>query len=189
MVEMVEIDRRPGFAGAAPNGRATETLENGEVLYLPHDSFAMTNREHVFLDPAIVKQPRRHSGRARIIYLPAPQRLLKTTLEGGARAELQAMMVRFSVWAQSLVADLLPSYGPGLTPGPATFRPCPRSGPQRPARAHQHGSGRAPARLAVRRRTVRAVRRPPAAEGSPAHPRQRLAAGEARHHQGLPHPL
>jgi hypothetical protein len=91
----------------------------------------MTNREHSFLDPAIVKQPRRHSGRARIIYLPASRRLLKTTLEGGAREELEAMMERFSTWAKDLVDDLLPSYGPGLTPGPATFRPCPRSGPQR----------------------------------------------------------
>src|SRR5215467_4727023 len=125
MVDMVEIDRRPGVAGAPPNGHAAEAIENGDVLYLPHDAFAMTNREHLFLDPAIVDQPRRHSGRARIIYLPAAQRLLKTTLEGSARDELQAMMARFSAWAQALVGDLLPTYGPGLTAGPATFRPCP----------------------------------------------------------------
>jgi hypothetical protein len=131
MVEMVEIDRRPGAGGASANGHAMTAVENGDVLYLPREAFAMTNREHVFLDPTIVKQPRRHSGRARIIYLPASQRLLKTTLEAGARAELQAMMARFSSWAKDLVGDLLPSYGPGLTPGPATFRPCPRSGPQR----------------------------------------------------------
>jgi hypothetical protein len=131
MVDLVEIDRRPGVAAASATGHAIEALENGEVLYLPHDAFAMTNREHLFLDPAIVKQPRRHSGRARIIYLPAAGRLLKTTLQGDARAELQAMMARFSSWAQQLVADLLPAYLPGLTPGPATFRPCPRSGPQR----------------------------------------------------------
>jgi hypothetical protein len=131
MVDMVEIDRRPGHTAASPNGRAVEAVENGDVLYLSHDAFAMTNREHAFLDPAIVKQPRRHSGRARIIYLPASQRLLKTTLEGGARDELLAMMARFSSWATALVTDLLPSYRPGLTPGPATFRPCPRSGPQR----------------------------------------------------------
>jgi len=131
MVEMVEIDRRPRAPAASSDGRAVEAVESGDVLYLPHDAFAMTNREHVFLDPAIVKQPRRHSGRARIIYLPASQRLLKTRLEGGPREELQAMMARFSSWAETLVADLLPSYGPGLTPGPATFRPCPRSGPQR----------------------------------------------------------
>jgi hypothetical protein len=131
MVELVEIDRRPGLAGASANIRAIEALEDGEVLYLPHDAFAMTDREHRFLDPAIVNQPRRHSGRARIIYLPASRRLLKTTLTGGAREELHAMMARFSAWAQQLVADLLPFYGPGLTPGPATFRPCPRSGPQR----------------------------------------------------------
>lgn len=131
MVDLVEIDRRPGVAAVSATGRAIEALENGEVLYLPHDAFAMTNREHLFLDPSIVKQPRRHSGRARIIYLPAAGRLLKTTLQGDARAELQAMMARFSSWAQQLIADLLPAYLPGLTPGPATFRPCPRSGPQR----------------------------------------------------------
>src|SRR5262249_22031042 len=71
MVEMVEVDRRPAAVGAAPNGHAVDAIESGDVLYLPHDAFAMTNRERVFLDPAIVKQPRRHSGRARIIYLPA----------------------------------------------------------------------------------------------------------------------
>lgn len=129
MVEMVEIDRR--FGEASSNGHAAEALEDGDVLYLPHDAFVMTNRERAFLDPAIVKQPRRHSGRARIIYLPASRRLLKTTLEGDRRKDLQAMMSRFSSWAQQLVADLLPAYLPGLTPGPATFRPCPRSGPQR----------------------------------------------------------
>ncbi len=69
MVDMVEIDRRPGIAAGPSNGRALEAAENGDVLYLPHSAFAMTNREHGFLDPAIVKQPRRHSGRARIIYL------------------------------------------------------------------------------------------------------------------------
>ena len=131
MVDMVEIERRPGVAAGSSNGRAVEAVENGDVLYLPHSSFQMSNRERVFLDPAIVKQPRRHSGRARIIYLPASQRLLKTTLEGAAREQLQAMMARFATWAKDLVADLLPSYAPGLTPGPATFRPCPRSGPQR----------------------------------------------------------
>ncbi len=131
MVSLVEFDRRPGTSEAPPNGRAIEAMENGDVLFLPHTAFEMSNREHGFLDPGIVRQPRRHSGRARIIYLPASQRLLKTTLEGSARDELQAMMERFSAWAKDLVGDLLPSYGPGLTPGPATFRPCPRSGPQR----------------------------------------------------------
>ena len=131
MVEMVQIDRRSGGAGALPNRDAADAVENGDVLYLPHDAFVMTDREHSFLDPAVVKQPRTHSGRARIIYLPAAQRLLKTTLQGSARDELQAMMARFSAWAQALVGDLLPSYAAGLTPGPATFRPCPRSGPQR----------------------------------------------------------
>src|SRR5262245_19016488 len=131
MVDMVEIERRPGVAAGSSDGRAVEAVENGDVLYLPHWSFQVPKRGRGLLDPGIVKQPRRHSGRARIIYLPASQRLLKTTLVGGARDELHAMMTRFSAWATDLVAELLPSYGPGLTPGPATFRSCPRSGPQR----------------------------------------------------------
>ena len=83
MVNLLEIDRRSGTLGAAGIGRARamEAVESSNVLYLPHEGFATTNREHRFLDPAIVKQPRHHSGRARIIYLPASQRLLKTTLE------------------------------------------------------------------------------------------------------------
>ena len=205
MVDLVEIDRRPGVTAASATGHAIEALENGEVLYLPHDAFAMTNREHLFLDPAIVKQPRRHSGRARIIYLPAAGRLLKTTLQGDARAELQAMMARFSSWAQQLVADLLPAYLPGLTPGPATFRPCPRSGPQR---LHVDSffffptEGRRVLRVLTNidpdgrprvwqfgeepfeqfaSRLMPQLHRPVA--------RQRLAFGKARDHQGLPHAL
>src|SRR5574341_1124220 len=44
MVSLVEFDRRPGSA-AASNGRAVEAMENGDVIYLPHDAFSMTNRE------------------------------------------------------------------------------------------------------------------------------------------------
>src|SRR5882724_11955506 len=202
MVEMMQIDRRPGIAVPPLNGRAAEAAENGNVLYLPHTAFELTNREHRFLDPAIVKQPRRHSGRARIIYLPASQRLLKTTLADAARYELQAMMARFSSWAQDLVADLLrsrPDAGardlPPLSAQRAAAPACrlvlllPDRGPARIARAHQHRSGRAAAGLAVRRGAVRAVRGPSAAARTPASAGQRVAAGEARHHQGLPYAL
>jgi hypothetical protein len=98
---------------------------------MPRTGFAITHREHGFLSPTIVQQPRIHSGRARIIYLPDSQRLLKTTLSGADQDHLQAMMVRFSGWAKDLVLRLLPQYEPGLKQGPATFRPCARSGPQR----------------------------------------------------------
>ncbi|HTO83987.1 MAG TPA: Kdo hydroxylase family protein [Methylomirabilota bacterium] len=129
MVEIVELDG----AGAGPRrtDRVLGAIEDGAVVYMPGTGFTMTNREHRFLDPGIVRQPRVHSGRARIIYLPTAQRLLKTTLTGGDRDELQAMMGRFSDWAKDLVLSLLPDYAGGLKPGPATFRPCPRSGPQR----------------------------------------------------------
>ncbi len=129
MVEIVELDG----TGAGPRraDRVPGTVEAGGVVYMPRTGFTMTNREHRFLDPGIVRQPRVHSGRARVIYLPAARRLLKTTLAGGDRDELQAMMARFSNWAKELVLSLLPAYETGLRAGPATFRSCPRSGPQR----------------------------------------------------------
>src|SRR5262245_20786604 len=111
MTEVVAMEQRAPNLAALPQ-TATDVVERGDVLYLTNDAFTMNNREHLFLDAAIVKQPRRHSGRARIIYLPAAQRLLKTTLKGSDREELMAMMKRFSGWAQQLVADLFPSYLP-----------------------------------------------------------------------------
>lgn len=59
MVDVMEIDRRPGVAAASPTGRAMEAIRSGDVLYLPHSAFPITNREHRFLDPSVVKQPRR----------------------------------------------------------------------------------------------------------------------------------
>jgi hypothetical protein len=38
--------------------------------------FSLWNEEHRFLSPSIVNQPRKHAGRARIIYLPEARRLL-----------------------------------------------------------------------------------------------------------------
>ena len=131
MVEMVVIDRPAGGARPQRAAPVLEAIEGGNVLFLPAGAFRLTNSEQRFLEPGIVRQPRRHSGRARIIYLPAADRLLKTTLDGAARDDLQAMMVRFSGWARQLVLDLLPSYEAGITQGPASFRPCPRTGPQR----------------------------------------------------------
>ena len=131
MVDVVELDRALESASAQLGNSIVDIVEDGGVIYMPRTGFTMTNREHGFLSPAIVRQPRVHSGRARIIYLPASQRLLKTTLEGADRDDLQAMMARFSGWAKDLVLRLLRQYEVGLKEGPATFRPCPRSGPQR----------------------------------------------------------
>ena len=131
MVDVVELDRPFENSSTQVRNGVASAIEDGAVAFMPRTGFTMTNREHRFLSPEIVQQPRVHSGRARIIYLPSSQRLLKTRLTGVDRDDLQAMMTRFSGWAKDLVLGLLPEYQTGLTPGPATFRPCPRSGPQR----------------------------------------------------------
>src|SRR5215475_9950918 len=99
MVDVVELDRPANGAGPQRSDRARGAVEDGGVVYMPRTGFTMTNREHRFLDPGIVQQPRVHSGRARIIYLPEADRLLKTTLAGEDRSELHGMMTRFTGWA------------------------------------------------------------------------------------------
>lgn len=131
MVEIVELDNPYETQNTKPQNGIVDSVEDGSVVYLPRSGFTMMDQEHRFLTPTIVDQPRVHSGRARIIYLPSSERLLKTTLVGEDRDDLQAMMTRFSTWAWNLVLQLLPEYQAGLAQGPATFRPCPRSGPQR----------------------------------------------------------
>jgi hypothetical protein len=131
MVEVLEIDRFVGDRDPDKRERTIEALENGSVVYLPRHGFQLWNEDHRFLSPSIVNQPRKHAGRARIIYLPEARRLLKSTLEGEARDDLERMMARFTDWARNLVGDLFPSYAPGLRQGPASFRPCPRTAPQR----------------------------------------------------------
>src|SRR5262245_43630308 len=108
MSEVLEIDRRAGSNAPLFQEEALAALEGGAVAYLPHDAFEMQAEERRFLDPSIVAQPRKHSGRARIIYLPAKQRLLKSTLQGKDRQDLEAMMVRFSDWSRDLIAELFP---------------------------------------------------------------------------------
>jgi 3-deoxy-D-manno-octulosonic acid hydroxylase-like protein len=131
MAEVLEFDRRAGSNAPLMRDEALAALERGAVAYLPHEAFEMREEERRFLDPAIVAQPRKHAGRARIIYLPASRRLLKSTLQGQDRQDLEAMMKRFSDWARDLIVELFPTYMPGLEQGPASFRPCPRTGPQR----------------------------------------------------------
>ncbi len=79
------------------------------------------------MTPDIVKQPRKHTGRARVIYEPDAKKTRRTTLATTQREEMGAMVARFTAWARGLVSGLLPSYAPALQLGPATFRVCPRT--------------------------------------------------------------
>lgn len=127
MPEIVEIE---SWNGAA-EPHALEALEDGSILFSPNLSFQLSEHERArFMTPEVVKQPRKHAGRARIIYEPGAKKTRRTTLEGAEREEMETMMARFTAWAKGLVEGLLPSYVPALELGPATFRVCPRTGVQ-----------------------------------------------------------
>lgn len=130
MVDLLEITEAPGSFGADTRERAIEALEGGGIVVLPELTFELGADEQVFLDPAVVEQPRRHAGRARIIFEPGSRKLRKAKLDGEERGDLGAMVGRYAEWAHKLVADLFPDYGPALRLGPSTFRPCARARPQ-----------------------------------------------------------
>jgi hypothetical protein len=101
-------------------GEAAATLERGGVVLLPNLPFALSEEESAFLDPAIF------SGESKNISLdPATGRIGGTKLEGPALEALKAMIARYSVRAQAVLAALTPGYGSALQLRRTSFRPGP----------------------------------------------------------------
>ncbi len=111
--------------------QAITALEDARIVHLPHKTFELTDEEREqFMDPAVVKQPRNHTGRARIIYEPPIDKLRCSNLSQAEADGLKGMLARYAHWARDLVVKLFPPYEQTLELGPTTFRPCQRTGPQ-----------------------------------------------------------
>jgi hypothetical protein len=105
--------------GAAERDAALGALEAGEVVSLPARSFGIDPGEAFLLDPAV------SDGRAKnVSFDPASGRLAGTSLEGGGRAAMLAMMSRFADWAQATLLALAPRYADALQLGKTSYRPC-----------------------------------------------------------------
>ena len=131
MVQVLTVEGSPAEGSPELRAQASETLEGGGVIFFPRLPFVMSEQERVFLDPAVVKQPRRHTGRARIIYEPHAQKIRCSALKGEAeRRRMEAMMRRYAEWARALVARILPGYAGALEPGRTSYRPCARTARQ-----------------------------------------------------------
>ena len=97
---------------------ATRELEAGNVLFLPHLKFALTDAEQRFLSPAW------SDGKAKnVSYDPLAAQIRHTSAEGTDRQQLAAMMGRFAQQARDLVSSLCPSYAQHLHWGLTSFRP------------------------------------------------------------------
>src|SRR5437867_7661260 len=118
---------------AGPTWRATEPaafakpgrerdiaarLEAEGLVFLPESGFRLTPDEHRFLTPQV------SNGRAKnISYDPVSGRLAGTSLRGGDASALAALMSRYALWAEALVADLAPRYLGAVQRGRTSFRP------------------------------------------------------------------
>ncbi len=102
--------------GAA--ARATQDLEAGKVLFLPHLQFDLAAGEQRFLSPQWL------DGKAKnVSYDPPAAQLRHTSAQGADRRQLAAMMARYAAQARELVVNLCPAYAVPLGWGLTSFRP------------------------------------------------------------------
>ncbi|HET8702154.1 MAG TPA: Kdo hydroxylase family protein [Nitrococcus sp.] len=128
MTKILTVEDTPAEVSQALRAEATETLERGGVVFFPRLPFMMSEPERVFLDPAVVRQPRRHTGRARIIYEPHSQKIRCSALKEAAEQQrMEAMVRRYAGWARAFVAEIMPRYAGALEFGRTSYRPCVRT--------------------------------------------------------------
>jgi 3-deoxy-D-manno-oct-2-ulosonic acid (Kdo) hydroxylase len=109
------------WSGACPpedRERALAALEAGKIVFLPHLAFELRAEERRFLDPRV------SDGKAKnISFDPRTGALGGTSLAGGERAALAALLHRFGTAAEALLGGLFPGYAAQLERGRASLRP------------------------------------------------------------------
>lgn len=130
--ERVDLSPETELSSAEARARALEVIESGGIIHLPQRGFELTQRERDLLEDASAMLPTRkeqesRTGRPTLIFDPATRKTERTRIRRPALRELESMMVRFAVWAEATVHELLPSYVDGLERERVTFRPVPRS--------------------------------------------------------------
>ena len=117
-IEIIEITQWHPGAGVHADGRATQALESGKVLFFPRLGFALEPQERAFLSPQW------SDGRAKnISFDPATASLRHTAAQGEDGTRLGSMLARYVRCARALVTGLCPGYDPHLKSGRTSFRP------------------------------------------------------------------
>ena len=116
-IEIVDLTHEQTSIQPDLQTRATEALENGAVLFLPHFSFPVLDAERPLFTPTIVGKSKNVS------YNPDTATIGGTSLEGPQAEVLRQMMARFATTSRSLVNQLFPAYTTGLHQARASFRP------------------------------------------------------------------
>lgn len=137
-IDVLTIEAGTDLAQPAVRRDAQEALEGGGVILLPKAGFALTAREHELLSDLrniLAREPDGANGRPTIIFDPARGKianfnyafsgwkLVRAEIRRAVLPEIEAMMARFSQWAEDLIGRLLPSYLPVLDRDRITYRP------------------------------------------------------------------
>lgn len=115
---MVEILRLPADAGAADGERAADVLEGGGVVMFPDLAFPLSPEEQALADPRVLAPKSKNASWDR-----GAGALGGVSIEGAERGRLAAMTARYAVFADELLARLLPAYAAAVEPKRTSFRP------------------------------------------------------------------
>lgn len=144
-VKMQTIE--PGADLSAPEVRckAIEMLEGGGLIYLPRGGFELSEQERELISNTaniLTRVPDAEDGRPTIIFDPAHGRIkkyhyvhvngkmMRAQVRDTARPDLEAIMSRYSNWAEDIITQLFPSYQQALDRKRATYRPISRNSTQ-----------------------------------------------------------
>jgi 3-deoxy-D-manno-oct-2-ulosonic acid (Kdo) hydroxylase len=117
-MEVIDLVYGKSSVSQDVSDRATAAMETGQVLFLPHYSFTVSDSDKPIFSPTILSKDAKN-----VSYNPATKALGGIRIPEANRLLLEQMMHRFADFAQELVIKLLPAYRDGLTRARASFRP------------------------------------------------------------------
>jgi hypothetical protein len=145
-VEVLTLGEDAELSAPEPRRDALEVLEGGGLVFLRGRGFRLTPGESALISntremltalpegeiqngkPTILFDPER--GRIERHYSMVRGRLVRAQVKAAALPQLEAMMARFSRWADDLIATLVPRYAPALARDRITYRPHARNNTQ-----------------------------------------------------------
>lgn len=119
MLQTFAINQWDAHVPTELQDKATQSLENGQILYLPDLTFKLSPEEQVFLSPDYSDPHAKNIG-----YHQKQNKLWGVQhLTDAQHIQLKSMLGRFASYATNLVHQLLPQYTSHLITARTSYRP------------------------------------------------------------------
>jgi len=116
-IESIDLDQFTSPVSADLQSRAIDALESGAVLFFPRLSFDVTDAERRLFRPDLV-------GKSKNVSFDIRTGSLGGANVDGEEAALTSQMIgRYATATRTLLGNLLPEYGSGVTQARTSFRP------------------------------------------------------------------